>query len=125
MKAEELRKGNHINTFINTTEGRLHTKAVVRALHLNTCEVEGGSTTEYNFLEPIRLSKEWLEGFGFEKYNECFYKIQIKRGYSDGWYLSKGGDLTKSISEFYVRLRYVHELQNFWFTLTGRELVLK
>jgi len=125
MRAEELRKGNFVNTFINTTEGKMYSRGIIQALHINTCEVENGETMQYNMVEPIELYDGWLEKFGFEKYNECFYKIEIKRGHSDGWYLSHDNELTKSMSEFFVRLKYVHELQNFWFALTGRELILK
>lgn len=125
MRAEELRKGNFVNTFINTTQGKQYTRGVIQCLHMNVAEVENNETVQYNMIEPIELYEGWLEKFGFEKYNECFYKIEIKRGYSDGWYLSHDNELTKSMSEFFVRLKYVHELQNFWFALTGRELILK
>lgn len=125
MRAEELRKGNFVKTFINTAQGKQYTRGVIQCLHMNVAEVENNETVQYNMIEPIELHEGWLEKFGFEKYNECFYKIEIKRGYSDGWYLSHDNELTKSMAEFFVRLKYVHELQNFWFALTGRELILK
>ena len=125
MRAEQLRKGNFVNTFLNTTEGKLYKRGVIQCLHMNTIEVEKNETMQYNMVEPIELNNEWLVKFGFEKYNECFYKIELKRGYSDGWYLSNENELTKSMSEFMVRIKYVHELQNFWFSLCGRELILK
>ena len=125
MRAEQLRVGNFVNTFLNTTEGKLYTRGIIKALHMNTGEIENNCTMQYNMIEPIELNNEWLEKFGFEKYNECFYKIELKRGYSDGWYLSNENELTKSMSEFMIRLKYVHELQNLWFALRGVELILK
>lgn len=122
MEAKKLRVGNIVNTFVNTTEGKRYTRGVIKALHMNTAEVEDNNTMQYNMVEPIELNHSWLIAFGFEMYNECFYKIELKRRYSDGWFLSHDNELTKSMSEFFVRLKYVHELQNFWFSLTGKEL---
>ncbi|MFY8161390.1 MAG: hypothetical protein ACOVNU_08660 [Candidatus Kapaibacteriota bacterium] len=118
----ELRIGNFINTFINTTNGKLYARGKVEALHMNTVEVEDNVTMQYNMIEPIELNNEWLEKFGFVKYNESFYRIELKRNNIDGWYLSSENELTKSMSEIMVRIKYVHNLQNFWFSLTGKEL---
>lgn len=122
IKASELRIGNIVNTFLNTTEGKLYTRGVIKALHMNTGEVENNCTMQYNMIEPVELNEQWLVVFGFEKYNECFYRIKFKGKFIDGWYLSNNNELTRSLSEFMVRIKYVHELQNFWFSLTSQEL---
>lgn len=121
----ELRKGNVINTFINTTDGKLHKRGIVHCLHMNTVEVENNETYQYNMAEPVGLNFTWLNHFGFEKYNECFWRINFRGKVIDGWYLSNDGDLTKSLSEFMIRIQYVHQLQNLYFALTNTELCLQ
>ena len=109
----------------------LGAKNMLLETELNTLKETAESIAEQrdrlqkNLIDKVELNNEWLEKFGFEKYNECFYKIELKRGYSDGWYLSNENELTKSMSEFMIRVKYVHELQNLWFALRGEELILK
>ena len=80
------------------------------------------------FIQPIILTEEWLYKFGFEengvdkKENEKYRKY-----WSEGKF-----DVYKIIS-FYLDnnkshepdIKYVHQLQNLYFALTGEELTLK
>ena len=89
--------------------------------------------------EHIPISKEWLLKFGFEKI-ESDYRIQIQKddnqGNSDYWiYVDSGFD--NESNKFKVMLvsgegdwftsknKYVHQLQNLYFALTGEELTFK
>ncbi|WP_107039945.1 hypothetical protein [Brumimicrobium mesophilum] len=65
-------------------------------------------------LDTIPLDKSDLIKFGFVK-EECFY---YKNGVAieDDFTLEGFGD---------VELKYVHQLQNLYFALTGEELVMK
>lgn len=104
-------------------------------------------------VEPIPLTKEWLIKFGFYKrlneagaYNMFAYRKKIKTTWSSYLYFIID-DENKSISGFDIRdieaykyeykakqttypvnnktVKYVHQLQNIYFALTGQELTLK
>ena len=76
-------------------------------------------------IKPIKLTEQWLKGFGFEKfgdyeiYNKEDFQIdktakeQNEKGY---WFF---------INEYPVNIMYVHQLQNLYFALCNEELVIK
>lgn len=81
------------------------------------------SNTDYEYIEPIEITDEWLINFGFkpDEYftwtdsKEELFKIQKNfdnPGYSHVW----DGSFTGS------PCKYVHQLQNLYFSLTGEEL---
>lgn len=81
--------------------------------------------------KPIPLTEEWFLKFGFTRHWEDFYNdvIYIKKVTDDytefewGVYpneLGSGIQIKNSI-----KLKYVHQLQNLYFALTGEELILK
>jgi hypothetical protein len=84
-------------------------------------------------LQPVPVTEEWLLKFGFEKENISWFKNMIiyKRDSfilhyldhefnpviednSEGYFLAIGNDI-----------KYVHQLQNLYFDLTGEELTIK
>ena len=76
---------------------------------------------------PIPLTEEWLVKFGFERTS---YGRQFK-----GFHLEAGSRVisTDVLSSFcfeqipdkkYLRITYVHQLQNLYFALTNEELTL-
>ena len=120
IQANELRLGNYILTL----DGRVETVKYIM----------GDSANE----NPIPLTEEWLEKFGFKKafaypdtvppaphwekeekaaalYCLYFYKTD------------KGFDLVTSpeMGETIANVQYVHSLQNLYFALTGQELTIK
>jgi len=104
MEANELRIGNFVeyNGFVRT----------IVSLNLGT---------EVNAL-PIPLTEEWLLKFGFIKVLDypCFRLegLQIEfNGFDSQW----GSGL---LDEKTV-IKYVHQLQNLFFALKGKELTLK
>lgn len=125
LQSKDLRVGNSIKTFVNTTKGRMYENAIVRALHMNTVEIDYGYTFQYNMIEGIAFDEDVLDRLGFEKYNDCFYSIQIGNKKIDGWFLSSENKLTRSIDEFMIRCEFVHELQNLCFAWCSKELELK
>ena len=76
--------------------------------------------------KPIPLTEEWLIKFGFEmvqmdsnsgKY-EVYSKYKLTYNTFHGWWLfNKRLDRTP--------VKYVHQLQNLYFALTGEELPIK
>ena len=75
------------------------------------------------FVKPIRITEDWLLKFGFEEFKE----YSIGHGY-------KLNNISIRIDNFgfhYLygigvnsRLKYIHQLQNLYFALTGKELEL-
>lgn len=77
---------------------------------------------------PIQLTEEILNRFGFEHYNNSYYKIRLRvhNGGSAEIYISAEHGIyciDGGISKY--RCQYVHQLQNLCFALTGEDLVLK
>lgn len=80
-------------------------------------------------LEPIPLTEEWLLKFGFEKNFNNFYEKLINKDEDDFI-----GKLTDYFFAYYIDkkdnypliyIKYVHQLQNLYFALTGEELTIK
>lgn len=78
----------------------------------------------FELYEPIELTEEWLLRLGFERFKglwtidnfpPCFTKFTHEIG----------------LYEFFIgrisitKIKYVHQLQNLYFSLTGQELELK
>ena len=73
------------------------------------------------FYKPIPLTEEWLLKFGLYKLDGCF-SLQTKRGN-----LIIEEDLCEITGNyndigFNAPCKYVHQLQNLYFALTGKEL---
>jgi hypothetical protein len=81
-----------------------------------------------HYANPIPLTDEWLIKFGVtdDKYIKGWSKIgdfyisKIKSGYELGSY-----DSEYDIGEHKTEVKYVHQLQNLYFCLTGEELTIK
>ena len=83
-----------------------------------------------NNINPIPLTEEWLLKFGFENvHTDWFYKdIEKTNSYqfcfniclSNGKITLDSGFDENSI----IKLKYVHQLQNLYFALTGSELTV-
>ena len=78
---------------------------------------------------PIPLTEEWLVRFGFaidtSKHGELAtlkndFELWKSNGWKE-WNLQTGGYDAES-NDFSVDLKYVHQLQNLYFALTGEEL---
>lgn len=91
-------------------------------------------------LKPIQLTEEWLDKFGFERGgydlievwhpdNDRFSMV----GYLDeenederylGWNYNHNGTIDECDSSR-IEIKHVHQLQNLYFALTGKELEIK
>ncbi len=133
MKAEELRKGNWVSDgrrvgFVITTNKKTCTiKMPVSTLKMAVEEVE-----------PIPITEEWLLDFGFEKiifdsdetgYGEN-YVLQINKKtkivFEDDMSFGIESAVldTNWLDLDFDKLKGVNELQNLFFALTRKELVL-
>jgi hypothetical protein len=78
-----------------------------------------------NYFRPIKINEKWLLALGFKLYSESDYRIKfelkefefffpkIKDYHREGLYF-RDVEITK--------IKYVHQLQNLYFVLTGEEL---
>ena len=121
MNSKELRIGNFVHHKAEDLEERW--TVVDFALFLKDMEY-------IKNVKPIKITEEWLEIFGFETtgYEGLFW---VKGGlmftginYTDQGEedrcLGYGHNFNMSST---VRINYVHELQNLYFSLTGQELL--
>tara|TARA_R110000772_G_scaffold145504_1_gene255489 strand:+ start:31209 stop:31523 length:315 start_codon:yes stop_codon:yes gene_type:complete len=70
--------------------------------------------------EPIPLTEDWLVRFGFDK-NEYKKEVwfsgnKLAIDFRNGQYFIRG---------YEINVKYIHQLQNLYFALTGTELELK
>lgn len=84
--------------------------------------------------EPIPLDKKWLRKFGFDDwdYEDIYIGIDVN---NSNFVLSKPKkyefmknylwEYKADMWQKYVELQYVHQLQNLFFVLTGKELTIK
>ena len=145
MKTTELRIGNYIKGIYETEIDRgngiiedaecFEEVRVVGLDSVNFSEysiwVEDGSREIYDSFEGIPLTEEWLIKFGFESirytYNwGGFNKIIYYHINKDDLHIEKSGfdGLWDCIieTEFIAQMKYVHQLQNLYFSLTNKEL---
>lgn len=112
MKASELRIGNLL--YQEQTIDDWEIKSVLAGTIIQ-CEINPDG------FEPIALTEEWLEKFGFKHYVDGethemytpFGVFEIQKHKT----LINGNECK--------HLQYVHQLQNLYFALTGEELTLK
>lgn len=118
MKTNELRIGNFVYD--------IH-RGIVVDVHLNV--LRSIKTNKTCLYQSIPLTEEWLEKFGFTKaiYYDVdqnyyvYFDFSIYNFYDEGWFFldpDNGHINTKGV-------KYVHELQNLYFALTGEELKMK
>ena len=133
MEAKDLRIGNW---FLADTEEN------------NFKQINANEILDFNddplddYYKPIPLTEDWLLKFGFEKViyesddfgYETNYELDIKGvgyiSYSDDFSCALFGSKESSKNELgflpnWDNCKYVHQLQNLYFALTGEELTLK
>ena len=122
MEAKELRIGN----WINVTFSSIVKQQVVDCM-CDSVNTKCHESLPFDFIEPIPLTEEWLLKFGFIKRNEYEFdfwqnsmwklKEYKKKKYYILFHCSDEVDCTL--------IKYVHQLQNLYFALTGEELQIK
>lgn len=142
MEAKELRIGNYIQDNLEDvfTVGGL-TENGICINNFGAADIKGMnaimSLSIVNF-KPIPLTEEWLLNFGFtcdtsyDYFDEdidrdvyCGYDIDtITLIMMDGYLVPKPYYDDEAFGQN-VKIKYVHQLQNLYFALTGEELCLK
>lgn len=133
MEASELRIGNIIN------QGAMYGEQAIEAYQIYNYSLfeKGGKVAEYyKDWQPIELTEEWIEKIGFEFFDYGVADNIIMREY----FLNKSITVRYKIclnsdgfNEFSIEVmgremllngdvRYLHQLQNLYFAITGEEL---
>lgn len=119
MKPNELRIGNMVN---------LKNCNQVNIIAINDSQIsywnDGYNDIYENIdhFEPIPITEEWLKKCGFDENFATinlinFYEVYFER-YENDIYLMT----TNNPNEYTIKIDYVHQLQNIYFTLTGNEI---
>jgi hypothetical protein len=126
MTAQELRIGNYIS---NPSTEICVVSEIQRVLKNGKYEYVIGFDSKglayvlndaqgNEVTKPIPLTEKWL--------NKCVFKFK-ELGYENlsVSYGTTSKEIHFVIGSYYVRLNYVHELQNLYFALTKQELTIK
>ena len=140
MKSTELRLGNYFNPIDRSNQVHLPlTGFIFKVLKIGIFDVEAiqfdkhpAQVEKYDFFptndtSPILLSEEWLLKLGFErKYNndKPVWVINHYMFLDFSFHISAKESGFFSFNCFLKELKYVHELQNLYFALTGDELII-
>jgi len=130
IQASELRIGNWVNNDIMIPKAKAMQVYPMMIAQLASKEKVGEKTS----IEPIPLTEEWILNFGFVKpmeeyihYNKTqgvwTYSIQNHPSFTEGYLLFI--DVDDVAAPPSIKIKYVHQLQNLYFALTGEELTLK
>ncbi len=123
MKKEDLRIGN----LLTDNTGK---EVQVLAIAINNLRVSGTHAIEYENVTGIPLTPEWLERFGFEndsyanfskKIADYAYLVISFKDYACAQICENPSIADHDID---APCKYVHQLQNLIFALTGEELTL-
>lgn len=147
MEAKEIRIGNYIldsgNKMWQIDHWEHSTKVSAKSPFLgyfanSDIEMYGHPFTEdLEFLKPVPISEELLLSFGFLKDNYETYVLNLKdKSKNFLWLKYKNEDtvvdfdvalnLLESADPCYLNsIKFVHQLQNLYFSLTASELQLK
>ncbi len=113
MKASELRIGNIVD------------KGTIVSFYEKGIHVGFGNCFDFNKCNPIPLTKEWLLKFGFtfDSIGSChLYSGETAIIYIDLCPLNLSIGINYEHIEI-NHIKYVHQLQNLYFALTGEELI--
>jgi len=112
MKATELRIGN----LVKYNDGGIFKVIGIYNFGLDVEDDIEVTYMEYENFSAIPITEEWLLKFGFEKK----YK-----NYEKGYFMFFKGSCSRisyKLSLIGINIKYVHQLQNLYFALTGEEL---
>lgn len=111
MKAEELRAEElRIGNLVKDIDGN-----IFNIKQENLCDFANG----FIVVKPIPLTEDWLVDFGFSI-------VELDNGNFS--YQNNIFSLGSNYAGFYIRnldIKYVHQLQNLHFSLSGKELIIK
>lgn len=125
ISAQELRIGN-------ITQDKINKKKYLITANALRYLIEAESNDLEVLIEPIPLTEEWLLKMGFEKEIDDSSFIRKVYYYINDFEVEFHGNKlvfrveNKHVTNYFAHhTKYVHQLQNLYFALTGEELELK
>lgn len=125
IKANQIRKGNIVHYPVDGTM----CLCTIDGEDIKLIETKPPYAKDHH---PIPLTEEWLLNFGFKKAKDetkiTYFNIDTEHAKYVIYSYKQKFDFTIDCNEFCKvlrQLRYVHELQNLFFALTGKELKMK
>lgn len=111
MKANDLRIGNWVFDIDSQSFKKIH------GFFLENKEHYG--------LKPIKLTEGWLINYGFDYFkSNNSYQLDVDLGFSIWGRIESGFNVYVNSDSCGQTIKYVHQLQNLYFALTGKELKL-
>ncbi len=81
--------------------------------------------TNYDEIEPIPITEEILFNFGYRKEHDIYFKNNsLLRFIGKEVFYCRGEIDDAEFQEYIASIKYVHQLQNLYFSLTARELTV-
>ncbi len=124
LKAAELRIGN----WVRSKDWRPNDGAGAFNYTPEFFEIDGRHLSEFeyfkNLIEPIPLNEDWLirAGFRIDRVDE-FSTCYCAKEFDFYLHIAVNGEITMNIQpDGAANMKYVHQLQNLYMCLTGREL---
>ncbi|MCG9970971.1 hypothetical protein [Christiangramia crocea] len=114
LTKEDLRFGNYIR-FVST---QLNKNSDVKYTKYDLMQWDIANKVIGTKFEAIPLSHEWVDRLGFDMFNEDEGKLNFN-GFELYW--DGEGVFLESVG---TEIYYVHQLQNLYHSLTGKELIL-
>lgn len=120
IQINELRIGNYVYYNNEHKEVGVITKIITEIIpQVDYVGINHRNEIHYQskHINAIPLNVTWLKNFGYKKENNDFYNLgHIVWNYDYNHLVCNKNGIT---------LKYVHQLQNLYFALTGKELTLK
>ena len=121
MKAQEIRLGNYVMDY-DGSHKIFKVKSITKEKKVNMFFINGRWDSD---VLPIPLTEEWLLKFGFEKYPHSWGNSIFHLTEWDNYHMKWCVAFNKNNAIIIQKLQYVHQLQNLYSALTGKELNLK
>lgn len=129
MKVIELRIGNYIHLDPDYLKDVVFKVITLEYYGLILDSYDKGcikySYSDYK-IQPIKLTEEWLLNFGFETSAWDNYSTYRKMVGNNDYTIVFDEYLNTYVGDIKINeIKYVHQLQNLYFALTGKELNTK
>lgn len=135
MESKELRIGN----YLLTTSGLQVEVEFIHSKHFDCRELGTGLFIPNGEYKPAPITEDWLLRLGFEKYkvSKSFGNTFILKYKNTIFKVCNKGGSDNFIGVFYLKtqihtfpisdidVKYIHQLQNLYFAITKKELLIK
>lgn len=120
IQANDLRIGNLVNYHTEQMD------IIAQPINVGQIKWAEDDIEFFNLVHsPIPITDEWLLRMGFEKLPHSFtcdiFHLTEWDDYPLNWCVA----MNKNNAVIVLKLKYIHQLQNFYHALTGEELTIK